>query len=52
VQRNVRQLAADGVVIVEPTVGWLACRQQGTGRMAEPEQITVEITRALAGSRR
>jgi phosphopantothenoylcysteine synthetase/decarboxylase len=49
VQRNVRQLAADGVVIVEPTVGWLACRQQGTGRMAEPDQIAAEITRALVG---
>lgn len=51
VQRNVRQLAADGVGIVEPTVGWLACRQQGTGRMAEPDQIAAEITRALARGR-
>lgn len=51
VQRNVRQLAADGVVIVEPTVGWLACRRQGAGRMAEPDQIAAEITRALAGGR-
>jgi phosphopantothenoylcysteine decarboxylase/phosphopantothenate--cysteine ligase len=51
VQRNVRQLVADGITIVEPTVGWLACRQQGAGRMAEPDQIAADITRALIRGR-
>ncbi len=43
VQRNVRRLEEDGVVMVPPTAGWLACRDQGTGRMAEPEDILREI---------
>jgi phosphopantothenoylcysteine decarboxylase len=43
VQRNVRQLAADGVRIIQPATGWLACRQQGAGRMAEPVEIAAVI---------
>lgn len=39
VQRNVAQLREDGYQIVDPTEGWLSCRQQGTGRMADPETI-------------
>ena len=39
VQRNVSQLRADGVEIIEPEDGWLSCRQKGTGRMASPERI-------------
>ncbi len=39
VQRNIRQLAADGVHQVGPDEGWLSCRQKGSGRMAEPEAI-------------
>ena len=31
VQRNVRQVAADGVQIIQPGTGWLSCRQQGAG---------------------
>ena len=49
VQRNVRQLADDGVRFVDPGTGWLSCRQQGTGRMAEPEEIAAVIGDALAG---
>jgi phosphopantothenoylcysteine decarboxylase len=48
VQRNVRQLEADGVRIVPPGTGWLSCRQSGTGRMAEPEEIAAAIARTLA----
>jgi phosphopantothenoylcysteine decarboxylase len=47
VQRNVRQLISDGVEIVEPTEGWLSCRQSGTGRMAEPATIAEAIARCL-----
>ncbi len=49
VQRNVAQLVADGVRIVPPGTGWLSCRQQGTGRMAEPEEIATAIEASLAG---
>ena len=37
------QLRADGVHFVEPTSGWLSCRQVGAGRMAEPETILAAI---------
>jgi phosphopantothenoylcysteine synthetase/decarboxylase len=50
VQRNVAQLAADGLRIVPPGTGWLSCRQQGTGRMAEPEEIVAAISEVLASS--
>jgi phosphopantothenoylcysteine decarboxylase len=49
VQRNVRQLAADGVAIVQPGTGWLSCRQTGAGRMAEPDEIATVIHDVLAG---
>ncbi len=48
VQRNVRQVEADGMQVVPPGSGWLSCRQQGTGRMAEPEEIAAAVTQALA----
>jgi phosphopantothenoylcysteine decarboxylase/phosphopantothenate--cysteine ligase len=48
VQRNVERLAADGATIIPPGSGWLSCRQQGEGRMAEPVEIVAAITRALA----
>ena len=48
VQRNVSRLREDGVRFVEPGTGWLSCRQQGTGRMAEPEQIAAAIVDVLA----
>ena len=48
VQRNVRQVAADGGIIVQPGTGWLSCRRQGTGRMAEPAEIAAAIRDALA----
>jgi phosphopantothenoylcysteine synthetase/decarboxylase len=35
-------------VIVPPGSGWLSCRQRGTGRMAEPDEITAAIRTALA----
>ena len=48
VQRNVQQVAADGGIIVQPGTGWLSCRRQGTGRMAEPEEIAAVIRTTLA----
>src|SRR5262245_42577356 len=49
VQRNITQLRAAGVHFVEPTSGWLSCRQVGAGRMAEPETILAAIRDLLAG---
>lgn len=43
VQRNVNQLATDGVQLVDPQEGWLSCRQKGVGRMAEPATIFAAI---------
>lgn len=39
VQRNVKQLADDGVTMVGPGEGWLSCREKGAGRMSEPKEI-------------
>lgn len=52
VQRNVAQVAADGVHIVPPGSGWLSCRQSGVGRMAEPTEIAAVIEAVLAGAGR
>lgn len=48
VQRNLQQLRDDGLHIVDPGAGWLSCRQQGVGRMAEPEEIA-QVIRKLLG---
>jgi phosphopantothenoylcysteine decarboxylase len=48
VQRNLSQLRADGVQIIDPGVGWLSCRQKGVGRMAEPEEIKIAIDASLS----
>lgn len=48
VQRNVQTLRNDGVHIVGPEAGWLSCRKQGMGRMAEPTTILSHIDRLLA----
>jgi phosphopantothenoylcysteine synthetase/decarboxylase len=47
VQRNVRQLRDDGVHFVDPEEGWLSCRKQGMGRMAQPEKIFAAIENLL-----
>jgi phosphopantothenoylcysteine decarboxylase/phosphopantothenate--cysteine ligase len=38
-QRNLAQLRADGVHIVEPDAGEMACGTIGPGRLSEPERI-------------
>lgn len=47
VQRNISQLREDGVHFAEPGAGWLSCRVQGTGRMAEPAEIERQIATLL-----
>ncbi len=47
VQRNVKQLEQDGVHFIGPESGWLSCRKQGAGRMAEPEALLNAIESQL-----
>jgi phosphopantothenoylcysteine decarboxylase/phosphopantothenate--cysteine ligase len=55
-QRNVAQLAADGVGILGPDTGELACKENGEGRMLEAADIFALVVAArqpkvLAGKR-
>jgi phosphopantothenoylcysteine decarboxylase/phosphopantothenate--cysteine ligase len=47
VQRNVAQLRADGVRLIDPEEGWLSCRRRAIGRMAAPEKIVAAIKDVL-----
>lgn len=47
VQRNVETLRQDGVEILGPGSGWLSCRDQGAGRMVEPEEIVAAVMKTL-----
>ncbi|MBI1186349.1 MAG: bifunctional phosphopantothenoylcysteine decarboxylase/phosphopantothenate--cysteine ligase CoaBC [Alphaproteobacteria bacterium] len=49
-QRNLRRLEADGVTIVGPDEGAMACGEFGPGRMAEPAQIRDAIIRLLSNA--
>ena len=48
VQRNVSQLADDGVQLIGPETGWLSCRENGEGRMADPETLIEAIFNTLS----
>jgi phosphopantothenoylcysteine decarboxylase/phosphopantothenate--cysteine ligase len=47
-QRNLATLRADGVRVVGPNEGDMACGEFGPGRMAEPAEILAAIDAALA----
>ena len=47
VQRNLAQLRADGVLMIDPGEGHLSCGMYGPGRMAEPETIFRAIAERL-----
>ncbi|WP_294352466.1 bifunctional phosphopantothenoylcysteine decarboxylase/phosphopantothenate--cysteine ligase CoaBC [uncultured Sphingomonas sp.] len=49
-QRNVAQLRADGIDVMEPDEGAMACGEWGAGRLPEPEAIVAAIEAALAPS--
>jgi phosphopantothenoylcysteine decarboxylase/phosphopantothenate--cysteine ligase len=51
-RRNVSRLAADGVTIVGPDEGAMACGEFGPGRLAEPPVIFDAIMKALAPAKR
>lgn len=49
-RRNAERLAADGVTLIGPNAGGMACGEYGPGRMAEPAEILQAIaTRLSAG---
>lgn len=47
VQRNIAFLRENGVQMVGPESGWLACREVGAGRMSEPEALLEAVTQHL-----
>ncbi len=49
-QRNVAQLRGDGVQVVDPDSGAMACGEFGPGRLPEPVAIMAEIERALGSA--
>lgn len=49
-RRNVATLKADGVTVMEPDEGPMACGEFGPGRLPEPEAILAAIKRALGGA--
>ncbi|AWD23352.1 bifunctional phosphopantothenoylcysteine decarboxylase/phosphopantothenate--cysteine ligase CoaBC [Fuscovulum blasticum] len=48
-QRNLATLRGDGVLMVGPDEGEMACGEYGPGRMAEPAAILAAIDAALGG---
>ena len=56
-RKNLEILKERGVVVVEPGSGYLACGEEGEGRLAEPEQIleavlnTFQREKSLLGKR-
>lgn len=48
-QRNLAQLRADGIIVVGPNEGQMACGEYGPGRMAEPLEILAAIESVLTG---
>ena len=49
-QRNLERLRADGVHIMEPDAGEMACGTIGPGRLSEPERIVAAALEILKGS--
>jgi phosphopantothenoylcysteine decarboxylase/phosphopantothenate--cysteine ligase len=47
-RRNVSQLRADGVTVLDPDEGAMACGEYGPGRLPEPQAIYDAVRSALA----
>ena len=50
-QRNLHQLRTDGVYIMEPDAGEMACGTIGPGRLSEPERIVATALEILSSAR-
>src|SRR3954454_6959979 len=46
-QENIQKLTSIGYKFIGPEDGWLACRNTGPGRLADPATIVEEVTRLL-----
>ena len=51
-QRNLKQLRADGVFVIEPDEGEMACGTIGPGRLSEPERIVAAALDILENSQK
>ncbi|PCD01667.1 bifunctional phosphopantothenoylcysteine decarboxylase/phosphopantothenate--cysteine ligase CoaBC [Sphingomonas spermidinifaciens] len=51
-RRNVATLKADGVTVLQPDEGSMACGEYGPGRLPEPPEILAAIQAALAPDQR
>src|SRR5947209_17983729 len=51
-RRNVVRLREDGVVVIEPDEGEMACGEYGPGRLPESDRIVGEIAKLLPGTGR
>jgi phosphopantothenoylcysteine decarboxylase/phosphopantothenate--cysteine ligase len=47
-RRNIAQLQADGVMVLEPDAGSMACGEIGAGRLPEPTEVMSAIRAMLA----
>jgi phosphopantothenoylcysteine decarboxylase/phosphopantothenate--cysteine ligase len=47
--RNVERLRADGISVLEPAEGEMACGEYGPGRLPEPEAVLAAIAKRLRG---
>jgi phosphopantothenoylcysteine decarboxylase/phosphopantothenate--cysteine ligase len=47
-QDNMKKLKESGVFFIEPEKGYLACREEGWGRLADPEKILTKSLQILA----
>ena len=48
-RRNVAQLKADGITVLDPDEGPMACGEFGPGRLPEPEAIMAAVRRHFTG---
>ncbi len=46
-QSNLQKLKSQGVIVIEPEKGYLACGWEGIGRLAEPEKIVKDCLSIL-----
>ena len=46
-QENIQKLTSIGYKFIGPEDGWLACRNTGPGRLADPARIVEEVTQML-----
>ncbi len=48
-QANLEVLRARGAIVIEPEAGWLACRQEGRGRLADLDCLVAAVGQAVSG---